>query len=960
MASINQISIDLTFTGLDKIEQATKASRQFQREIRSLIREEKDGALTTAQFASRVGDLAGRLQKTTGSYAKAANAVFEYKNRVQEAIAQENAIREARAQAAANKALEKQYAREAAELLKAQKASQQYINSITMLERANKSAEASADLFVQQLDRVDAANLKVAQSFGDAVRAANTYETANKSAEASADLFVQQLDRVDAANLKVAQSFGDAVRAANTYETANKSAEASAEIFTRELAKQEQQAMETARAHQQALLALRETALANKSAETSAEAFSREMDRLQAKFNPLYAASQRYEAALNELNRAKQLGVLNARQYDAALEDLNAQLAMGMTGMSGFGGAANASSRALNRSGVVMQQTGYQVGDFLVQVQSGTNAFVAFGQQATQLAGLLTLSMNPKLVALGAALSIVIPLTTAIAAGFMRTRQDSDAAAGGVESFEDRLRSARQTIADTAREIERMNQGFATTAEQTLAENVRRAQDEVRQAELALQGATLRGDRGRGITTAQAERDLEAARESLRLSEEELRVARERTREQERLNALQDRRAFVAEQTMELQNQVNLYRVIAQFGEDSSQAEAERARQAREAFQLEVMREGIYGQQLADLMAQYDAMEDARREAEAFAAVDMAAGVNAAADAAARLADNLAFARSLSPEFQANAVRAGVASGAIPPQALQDLPQTDAERAYQSLLENRRREAARVSSGSGGGRGGAGGPDAFTQAQEAINRLRASYDEQFAAAQRVAQAQEQVNEALRLGVIDGDMAIQIMRDYEASLQDVQNPMLDFAQNAARQMADAFVSIIDGSKSASDAFKDMARAILEQALRMAVINPIMNSIFGGVGGFSPLPSFFANGAAFSGGRVVPFASGGVVTGPTTFPMAGNQTGLMGEAGPEAIMPLTRTKGGKLGVVAEGGGGDNITVENHFHIAANGDDSVKRIIAQEAPKIAALTQRQIVDQRRRGGAMKGAFG
>jgi len=80
--------------------------------------------------------------------------------------------------------------------------------------------------------------------------------------------------------------------------------------------------------------------------------------------------------------------------------------------------------------------------------------------------------------------------------------------------------------------------------------------------------------------------------------------------------------------------------------------------------------------------------------------------------------------------------------------------------------------------------------------------------------------------------------------------------------------------------------------------------------------------------------------------------------MGEAGPEAIMPLKRGKDGKLGVTAEGGG--NVTVENHIHIAANGDDSVKRIIAQEAPKIANLTQKQIMDQRRRGGAMKATFG
>jgi phage-related minor tail protein len=51
--------------------------------------------------------------------------------------------------------------------------------------------------------------------------------------------------------------------------------------------------------------------------------------------------------------------------------------------------------------------------------------------------------------------------------------------------------------------------------------------------------------------------------------------------------------------------------------------------------------------------------------------------------------------------------------------------------------------------------------------------------------------------------------------------------------------------------------------------------------------------------------MPFARGGVISSPTTFPMRG-ATGLMGEAGPEAIMPLTRGADGRLGVQAQGGG------------------------------------------------------
>jgi lambda family phage tail tape measure protein len=72
--------------------------------------------------------------------------------------------------------------------------------------------------------------------------------------------------------------------------------------------------------------------------------------------------------------------------------------------------------------------------------------------------------------------------------------------------------------------------------------------------------------------------------------------------------------------------------------------------------------------------------------------------------------------------------------------------------------------------------------------------------------------------------------------------------------------------------------------------------------------------FAKGGAFGpGGQVTAFAAGGVVDRPTFFGYAGGRKGLMGEAGPEAIMPLTRGPDGKLGVKAQGGGqAVNVTI------------------------------------------------
>ena len=57
--------------------------------------------------------------------------------------------------------------------------------------------------------------------------------------------------------------------------------------------------------------------------------------------------------------------------------------------------------------------------------------------------------------------------------------------------------------------------------------------------------------------------------------------------------------------------------------------------------------------------------------------------------------------------------------------------------------------------------------------------------------------------------------------------------------------------------------------------------------------------------------MPFAQGGVISSATAFPMRGG-TGVMGEAGPEAIMPLARGSDGKLGVRGAGGGATTIVM------------------------------------------------
>lgn len=84
--------------------------------------------------------------------------------------------------------------------------------------------------------------------------------------------------------------------------------------------------------------------------------------------------------------------------------------------------------------------------------------------------------------------------------------------------------------------------------------------------------------------------------------------------------------------------------------------------------------------------------------------------------------------------------------------------------------------------------------------------------------------------------------------------------------------------------------------------------------------------FRRGAAFHRGRILPYAQGGIVEDPLFFPLE-EGLGLMGESGPEAILPLERDRQGRLGVRSRGGGG-GVVVVNNFTVHARDADSFRR--------------------------------
>lgn len=161
---------------------------------------------------------------------------------------------------------------------------------------------------------------------------------------------------------------------------------------------------------------------------------------------------------------------------------------------------------------------------------------------------------------------------------------------------------------------------------------------------------------------------------------------------------------------------------------------------------------------------------------------------------------------------------------------------------------------------------------------------------------------------------------------KASFADFTKSILaDMARIATRQASSALLGSLVGA--AASYFGGSAAG--GNGLAAGSAGAASSNLGASAGGYSG--SYFpqAMGGAWSGG-VQMFADGGaftnsIVSKPTAFGMANGKTGVMGEAGEEAIMPLTRTSSGKLGVMAMGGGSGGTQINVEVHIDGEGNAS-----------------------------------
>ena len=792
-----------------------------------------------------------------------------------------------------------------------------------------------------------------------------------------------------------------------------------------------------------------------------------------------------YSASVYQAATASNKAAASTDNYSGSLNQLSTSSIGATSSLGMLSRQAHQTKNKMNANGMAMQQLGYQTGDFIVQVQSGTNAWVAAGQQLTQLTGVLGM-MNPAWIGIGAALGIVVPLVTAVGAAFSRSKSSADdltttldelenayssidsindtlevqlvgtwaAASEGADNYLKRLREVTQESARSAgeayltRDAGILDQFKADLAGGTdnsgtvsqLNETIKQLEDSyaIISKSTSVDADILKGMKD-SIKTFKEEKEkfLYLFEEGTTTEESVLRILALSEEYEKSGSAAMLKRidSIIAE--LQLQGQITAYR--------KKQADDQKAAQDAADDALEEHAELV--KDLYSILDRED-KKDANRKAKlnkgrwsAFMAQMAAAKKLADIEKSANKKKQDAIDKEKSSmeskiylqntingnfgdEVLLSEVRKQIARDSYKQSRLalgisEDIVLTEMVRydKLQELLEANKdltKEMAKqlalknaIVSKTRGNLEGLGIIEGSTESKKFYDdkraaELRAEYEALGKGGKGakpttmegpIKALERQIELSKALFGLEGDerrrkevfMQLEfqnrdLLKQYQedpATLQAIADRVAaqekvvrvleeqkelqkEVADTIANEMGNALMSMVDGTKSVKDAFRDMANDIIKELYRIYVVKQITGMISGGIDSFMGFnASASANGNVFSNGNLVPYADGGIVGSPTTFPMNDGRTGLMGEAGPEAIMPLKRGKNGKLGVQAEGGSGD-VIIHQNFNFTANGDESVKKIIAQQAPAIANMTKKQILDDRRRGGQMKQAFG
>ena len=188
------------------------------------------------------------------------------------------------------------------------------------------------------------------------------------------------------------------------------------------------------------------------------------------------------------------------------------------------------------------------------------------------------------------------------------------------------------------------------------------------------------------------------------------------------------------------------------------------------------------------------------------------------------------------------------------------------------------------------------------------------------------------------------------QSYYDSIANLGAQVGDAVVNTFKGLEDQLVSFVTTGKAS---FADLAKSIIDDIARIAIKQAIIKPLMAGVGDLFNI-KLSAKGNVFAENGIQPFARGGIVDKPTLFPFA-KGVGLMGEAGPEAIIPLRRGPDGNLGVAGGGGGGGTTSVVVNVDATGSKVRGDSPGGEQLGKALSAAVQAELIKQRRPGGLL-----
>ena len=573
--------------------------------------------------------------------------------------------------------------------------------------------------------------------------------------------------------------------------------------------------------------------------------------------------------------------------------------------------AYNANAVATNKwAKGALQQAGFQVGDFAVQIANGTSGIQAFGQQGSQLLGIF----GP----IGAVLGAGVAIASAIGVAYEKSSTKAASFADALEQLDQSLSLYRSAAELAVMSSDDLAAKYGVAADR--ARELFAAQEGLRRLEavdsLARSVVALRDEFGDFGDVSREE--LETAQQAFQDLGEDINRAFKLTDEQ--LVSAQNANRIYTESVRDLQavlgsttdDAFNLAKELTDLATaEGPDAIAQELDDVRNTFNQIVGGIGNATEEQRELLRQLIESSIAALNLNA-EIIELDPLISDAEESSSGLANELE--------------RAAQAVMNINTSAFQKLEQLQAE------LRGRTRgltdEQIRIQ-------------QAAVRAEQAAREAGVDSAAELATiAARAAEAEREIIKAEQALEQFGTNAPSNTRPVIEGLTDAEERAQSLANSMQASFERGFMSIVEGNASVKDSFKAMARDVIAELYRIYVVKRIVGSldISGGKG--SGLIGKIFGGFLAQGGAV-----------------SANRSYIVGEKGPEMLVPST--SGRVIPNNQLGGGGQTVVVNQTINVSTGVQQTVRAEIKQLMPQIADSAKQAVVDAKRRGGSYGRAF-